>query len=90
MNDVEKDEFNRCMTLLLAEPDAQKWAEAFCLAMRINKWSLEDIDEGLMVSWFANAMWRQEEADKTATSKAEEKWYDYWLKDPDHGVKIRK
>lgn len=32
------------------------WAEDFMRTMRENKWTLEDIDEGLMISWFANAI----------------------------------
>ena len=36
--------------------DAMKWAEAFCKTVKDQKWSLEDIDEDLMLGWFANAI----------------------------------
>jgi len=36
--------------------DAMKWAIAFCQHMRKNRWTATDIDEGLMVAWFANAI----------------------------------
>ena len=34
--------------------DAMEWAVAFIQHKQDNNWTLEDIDEGLMVSWFAN------------------------------------
>ena len=34
--------------------DAMHWAEAFVEHKERNDWTLEDIDEGLMVAWFAN------------------------------------
>jgi len=40
--------------------DAMKWAEAFVEHKNRNKWSLRDIDEGLMVAWFAGSMYAQE------------------------------
>lgn len=36
--------------------DAMRWAEAFCQMKKKWNWRLEDIDEGLMVGWFANAI----------------------------------
>ena len=45
---------------LHATTDAMIWAEEFVRLKNENNWSLEDIDEGLMVSWFANAMYAQE------------------------------
>ncbi len=45
---------------LLATNDAIVWAEEFVKSMKKNKWSLDDIDEGLMVGWFAHAMCAQE------------------------------
>ena len=36
--------------------DAMKWAEAFCQIKKARGWRIEDIDEGLMVAWFANAI----------------------------------
>ncbi len=40
--------------------DAMKWAIAFVQHAKKNAWKLEDIDEGLMVGWFANAMAQSE------------------------------
>ena len=36
--------------------DARKWAEAFCQIKQAQGWSAADIDEGLMTTWFANAI----------------------------------
>ena len=36
--------------------DASKWAAAFCQMKEVNGWGLKDIDEGLMTTWFANAI----------------------------------
>jgi hypothetical protein len=36
--------------------DASKWAEAFCQIKQKQGWSADDIDEGLMTCWFANAI----------------------------------
>lgn len=36
--------------------DASKWAEAFCRIKERQGWSADDIDEGLMICWFANAI----------------------------------
>ena len=33
--------------------DAQKWAKSFIQTKIENKWTIDDIDEGLMISWFA-------------------------------------
>jgi hypothetical protein len=40
--------------------DAMVWAKEFCRILRENDIRLEDIDEGWMVGWFANAMVTQE------------------------------
>lgn len=32
------------------------WAEAFCQIAAENNWTMKDIDEGMMVAWFANAI----------------------------------
>ena len=37
-------------------PDAKAWAEFFMKTKEENNWSLADIDESLMIGWFANAM----------------------------------
>ena len=36
--------------------DAAKWAKAFCDCKQANNWTIEDIDESLMLGWFANAI----------------------------------
>lgn len=41
--------------------DASKWAAAFCQIMGKNRWRAQDIDEGLMIGWFANAIERSEQ-----------------------------
>lgn len=51
--------------------DAYKWAEAFCQIKAKNGWTIDDIDHGLMLAWFANAIvhaqdvarWRKERAE---------------------------
>jgi len=39
-----------------SNPDASDWAKFFMECKERNEWTLEQIDEGLMISWFANAM----------------------------------
>ena len=39
-----------------ATMDAVKWAEAFEEHKQRNGWTVDDIDEGLMLAWFANAI----------------------------------
>ena len=41
---------------LLSTASAQIWAKAFIQHKEDNNWKLEDIDEGLMIGWFTNAM----------------------------------
>ena len=37
-------------------PDASRWAKFFMETLEENSWTMDDIDEGLMIGWFANAM----------------------------------
>ena len=37
-------------------PDAAAWAKFFIKTIEEQQWTINDIDEGLMVGWFANAM----------------------------------
>jgi hypothetical protein len=37
-------------------PDAQAWAKFFIDTLAEQRWHIEDIDEALMIGWFANAM----------------------------------
>jgi hypothetical protein len=39
-----------------SNPDAQAWAKFFIDTIAEQSWRIEDIDEGLMTGWFANAM----------------------------------
>jgi len=39
-----------------SNPDAQAWAKFFIHTKEKASWQLEDIDEALMLGWFANAM----------------------------------
>ena len=48
------------MINLLETNDAAVWAKVFVEYKKENNWTLEDIDEGLMVGWFASAMAAQE------------------------------
>lgn len=36
--------------------NAARWAEVFCCIKNRQGWSSDDIDEALMVGWFANAI----------------------------------
>ena len=49
---------------LLETNDTQVWAKEFVKCKRKNKWTLDDIDESLMIAWFANAMTAQKFANK--------------------------
>ncbi len=35
---------------------ADLWAEFFIRTLKKNKWNIDDIDESLMLGWFANAI----------------------------------
>lgn len=64
--------------------DGMAWATAFCQTKKKMGWTLNDIDEGLMVAWFANAIersWqkRYERSMPATTPYVGE--YD-WRKDP--------
>jgi hypothetical protein len=39
-----------------SNPDAQAWAKFFIQTKEKASWQIEDIDESLMLAWFANAM----------------------------------
>ncbi len=45
---------------LLETTDCTVWAKAFVEALKRNSWTIEDIDEDLMMAWFANAFVAQE------------------------------
>ena len=69
---------------LLQTTDAMVWAKEFVRICKTAGWTLEDIDKGLMVGWFANAMGAQEMADRrNAKSMRCEtcKWWDKFSSD---------
>ena len=39
-----------------SNPDAQAWAKFFMETKAECDWEIDDIDESLMIGWFANAM----------------------------------
>ena len=44
---------------LLETADAAVWAKEFVRIKRETGWTIDDIDESLMIAWFANAMCAQ-------------------------------
>jgi hypothetical protein len=46
--------------LVYCGQDARKWAEAFCKIKEAKNYNITDIDEGLMIGWFANAIENKE------------------------------
>lgn len=63
---VDYTKLNPAQFLAALDDDAMKWAEAFCQLKKSNGWALDDIDESLMVGWFANAI---EKADMVRQEK---------------------
>ena len=47
---------------LLQTTDAKVWADEFVKTKNNMGWTIDDIDEGLMIGWFANAMCAQMDA----------------------------
>ena len=54
-------------TDLLSTTDAREWADEFVRTKNENGWTSNDIDEELMIAWFANAMFAQEMKDNAST-----------------------
>jgi hypothetical protein len=48
------EEMNSKIKIPTHSDDAMKWATAFCGTAKEQEWELADIDEGLIVGWFAN------------------------------------
>jgi hypothetical protein len=46
-------------------PDAQAWAKFFIQTKEKASWQIEDIDESLMLGWFANAMMAMHDSQRT-------------------------
>ena len=53
---MENEKKTEETTNLHSNPDAQVWAKYFMETKEKNNWSIKDIDEELMIAWFANAM----------------------------------
>jgi hypothetical protein len=53
---TEQNEVTSYEAGIHSNPDAQIWAKYFIEIKEKNDWSIQDIDEGLMIGWFANAM----------------------------------
>lgn len=51
--------------------DASLWAKAFVETKQKMGWTLDQIDEGLMLAWFANAMMRMHDHCETREEQAE-------------------
>ena len=48
-----------------SNPDAQAWAKFFIQTKEEASWRIEDIDESLMLGWFANAMMAMHDSQRT-------------------------
>ncbi len=52
-----KDEIKEPVDLVKTQcTDAREWARQFIDTVNVQGWTLEDIDEGLMLAWFASAI----------------------------------
>ena len=54
---------------LLETNDAMVWAKEFVAIKKYMKWTIDEIDEGLMAAWFSNAMAAQEFKDRQRRHK---------------------
>jgi hypothetical protein len=69
---VEDEDYPDPAINLLGTNDAMVWAEEFVRIMNRMDWDILDIDEGLMVCWFANAMAAQEAVDDKKKNNGDE------------------
>jgi hypothetical protein len=69
--------------------DALVWAETFVKYKKDCGWDLDDIDEELMLGWFANCMYATEMDLKKKHELEEQRWYYTWLHLDRAGVTIR-
>jgi hypothetical protein len=56
--------------------DAMVWATEFCKTAKENNWTMESIDEGLMVGWFANYWAAVHDPLHARISELEDAWND--------------
>ena len=52
----EDEEIDPSQLVKCQSTNARLWAKSFMDTMDKNNWDLEDIDEGLMISWFATVI----------------------------------
>ena len=71
-----------------SNPDAQAWAKFFIHTKEEKNWQIKDIDESLMLAWFANAMMAMHDhlkSQRTWVGLPEERIKEIWLNGKDHG-----
>jgi hypothetical protein len=61
-----------------SNPDAQAWAKFFIQTKEKASWQIEDIDESLMLGWFANAMMAMHDSQRTWVGLTDEEVELYW------------
>lgn len=57
-----------------SNPDAAAWAKFFQKTFEEQKWTIDDIDESLMIGWFANAMMAMHDHVLSEKEKTKEHW----------------
>ena len=66
-----------------SNPDAKAWAKYFIHKKEEKNWRIEDIDEPLMLAWFANAMMAMHDhlkSQRTWVGLTDEEVEDAWRK----------
>lgn len=53
MNETTNNEYDMSIH---TNPDARAWARFFIETKEQNDWGIDDVDEEMMIGWFANAM----------------------------------
>jgi len=67
-----------------SNPDAQAWAKFFIHTKEKANWQIEDIDESLMLAWFANAMMAMHDylkSQRTWVGLTDDEHCDIWYKE---------
>jgi hypothetical protein len=59
-----------------SNPDAQAWAKFFIQTKEKASWQIEDIDESLMLGWFANAMMAMHDSQRTWVGLTDEEFHE--------------
>jgi len=71
-----------------SNPDAQAWAKFFIQTKEKASWQIEDIDESLMLGWFANAMMAMHDSQRTWVGLTDEEIQEITLELPMDAVRI--